>query len=157
MYLGKCTVIVLILLWSLLEVHSQTAPYVRFMGGNLPNHSYVDLTRVRNVITGSGNTVRCHSDLTTCCTRDDGDHRGNWYFPNATVLPFAYNAGGSNIVEDRELQVVHLVRLRKNAMSPSGIYRCDIETVAVNDNNIRNITGETVYIGLYPSNEGIYK
>ena len=45
-YVGKCTVIVLILFWSLVEVHSQTAPYVSFMGDILPNHAYVDLTTV---------------------------------------------------------------------------------------------------------------
>ena len=155
MYLGKCTVIVLILIWSLVEVHSQTEyPYVSFMGGNLPNHSYVDLTRVGNGIGDSGNTVRCHTNLETCCTMIDGVHRGNWYFPygNYSILPFAYNAGGSNIVEDRDPQVVHIVRLRNNAMSPSGIYRCEIETM----DDIHNVTLETVYVGLYPPNEGIF-
>ena len=54
---------------------------------------------------------------------------------------------------DREPQVVH-IRRRNDATSPSGIYRCDIETVAVNDNDIDIITGETVYVGLYPPSEG---
>ena len=57
---------------------------------------------------------------------------------------------------DREPQVVH-IRRRNNAMSPSvGIYRCDIETVAVNDNDVDIITGETVYVGLYPPSEGLH-
>ena len=39
--------LVLFLLWSLVEVHSQTEyPYVSFMGENLANHSYEDLTQV---------------------------------------------------------------------------------------------------------------
>ena len=37
-------------------------------------------------------------------------------------------------------------------MGPTGIYRCDIETVAVHDNDMR----ETVYVGLYTSDGGKY-
>ena len=144
----------LVLLWSLVEVHSQTVPYVSFMGVNLPNHTYVDFTTVGEDISASGDTVRCHTDLLTCCTSSQGIHRGSWYFPDGSVLPFVNNPAGGDIVEDREPQVVHIHR-RNNATSPSGIYRCDIETIAVNDNDIANITGETVYVGLYPPNEGI--
>ena len=53
------------------------------------NHSYVDLTLVGEDISDPGNTVRCHSDLETCCTRDVGDHRGSWFFPDGSVLPFS--------------------------------------------------------------------
>ena len=141
------------LLWGLVSVvHSQTVPYVSFMGVNLPNHSYVDLTTVGKDINNPGNTVRCHSDLGTCCTRDVGDHRGSWFFPDGDTLPF-FAQDDDDIVMDREPQVVH-IRRRNDATSPSGIYRCDIETVAVNDNDIDIITGETVYVGLYPPSEG---
>ena len=81
-----------------------------------------------------------------------GDHRGSWFFPDGSVLPF-FAQDDDDIVMDREPQVVH-IRRRYDATSPSGIYRCDIETVAVNDNDIATITGETVYVGLYLSNEG---
>ena len=143
----------LFLLWSLVEVHSQTAPYVSFMGVNLPNHAYVDLTTVGEDNSDPGDTVRCHTDLQTCCTSSQGSHRGDWYFPNGILLPF-YTLSDEDIVEDREPQVVHL-RRRNDATSPSGIYRCDIETIAVNDNDDDTITGETVYVGLYLPNEGI--
>ena len=53
---------------------------------------------------------------------------------------------------DREPQEVHILR-RNNVMSPSGIYRCDIETMAVNDDVLATITGETVYVGLYISTQ----
>ena len=149
--IGKCTVVVLVLILSLVEVHSQTVPYVSFMGVNLPNHAYVDLTTVEEDIGDPGNTVRCHSDLSTCCSSDEGDHRGSWFFPDGDILPFASTS--DDIVMDCEPQEVHILR-RNNAMSPSGIYRCDIETIAVNDNDIATITGETVYVGLYPPNEG---
>ena len=136
----------LALFWSLVEVHSQTVPYVSFMGVNLPNHAYVDLTTVGNDISDPGDTVRCHTDLSTCCT---GSHRGDLYFPNGNALP----GGGGDIYKSRSAQVIHL-RRRNDATSPSGIYHCEIPTIAVND-NVNNLTGETVYVGLYPPNEGM--
>ena len=143
--------LLLCLLWSLVVVHSQTVPYVSFMGVNLPNHAYVDLTTVEEDIGDPGDIVRCHSDLTSCCSSNEGDHRGSWYFPDGTELRFTCSS--DDIVMDREPQEVH-IRRRNNAMSPSGIYRCDIETIAVNDDDVDTITGETVYVGLYLPNEG---
>ena len=149
--IGKCTVVVLVLILSLVEVHSQTVPYVSFMGVNLPNHAYVNLTTVEEDTGDPGDTVRCHSDLTSCCSSDEGDHRGSWFFPGGDELKFT--GSSDDIVMDREPQEVH-IRRRNNAMSPSGIYRCDIETMAVNDDVVNTITGETVYVGLYLPNEG---
>ena len=143
--IGKCTVVVLVLILSLVEVHSQTVPYVSFMGVNLTNHAYVDLTTVEEYISDPGDTVRCHSDLSTCCSHDEGDHHGSWYFPDGDKLRLT--GSSDDIVMDREPQEVHILR-RNNAMSPTGIYRCDIETIAVNDDVLATITGETVYVGL---------
>ena len=143
----------LVLLLSLVEVHSQIVPYVSFMGDILPNHTYVDLTAVGEDISDPGDTVRCHTDLTSCCSTNEGIHRGDWYFPNGDALS-GYFAGG-DIYKSRGDQVIH-IRHRNNATSPSGIYHCEIETMAVNDNDVNTITGETVYVGLYPPNEGIY-
>ena len=63
-------ILLLSFLWSLVEeVHSQTEyPYVSFMGEILPNHTYVDLTTVGNNNSDPGNTVKCHTDLTSCCS-----------------------------------------------------------------------------------------
>ena len=122
------------------------------MGVNLPNHAYVDLTTVGNDISDPGNTVRCHSDLTTCCSSDEGDHRGSWFPPEGNILRLAASTS-DDIVMDREPQEVH-IRRRNNVMSPTGIYHCDIETMAVNDDDRNTITGETVYVGLYPPSEG---
>ena len=148
----KCLLAFLLnLLCFLVEVHTQTAPYVSFMGVNLPNHAYVDLTLVGNDSSDSGNTVRCHTDLTTCCTISQGVHRGEWYFPDGT--PALAAGGGGDIYIRRGAQVVHL-RRRNDATSPSGIYRCDIETNAVHDNDVNTMRGETVYVGLYPPSAG---
>ena len=67
------------LLWSLVEVHSQTVPYVSFMSQTLANHSYVDISLVGRPESG-GDSVQCHTDLTTCCSGTEGSHRGDWYF-----------------------------------------------------------------------------
>ena len=136
------SVLLCLLLWSLVEVHSQTEfPYVSFMGDTLPNHGYVDLTLVGRPEDG-GHSLECHTDLETCCSGPQGIHRGDWYFPNGARLHFS--SGSDDIYQQRGDQRVEL-RLSNNANPPSGIYRCDIPTDAVNANSAR----ETVYVGLY--------
>ena len=141
------------LFWCLLVavVHCQTEyPYVSFMGVNLPNHSYVDLTTVgEDIYSDPGNTVRCHSDLESCCSGIQGIHRGDWYFPDDSLV---YPGSGNDIYRRRDAQTTILLH-RNDGISPSGIYRCQIPTIAVND-NVDTIMGETVYVGLYPPNEG---
>ena len=137
--------LLLVLLWSLVEVHSQTAPYVSFMGETLPNHTFVNLSLVGNAGDGS-DSVQCHTDLNTCCSPSQGIDRGDWYFPSGDRLQFSSST--DNIYESRIAQRVD-VRRRNNA-DISGIYRCDIETNAVNSNDDdTNTDRETVYAGLY--------
>ena len=106
------SVLLLSLLWSLVEVHSQqTFPYVSFMGQTLANHSYVDLSLVgRSDLIGGGGGVQCITDMTTCCTGIDGAHRGDWYFPDGTILPFA-----ATHVHTFEVRVQQGVEIRRNA------------------------------------------
>ena len=142
MMCGAAVSVLLFLLWSLVEVHSQTAPYLTFKGEALPNHSYVDLSLVGNADDG-GDSVQCHTDLGTCCSGAQGPDRGDWHPPGSdTRLPFSYE--DVDIYESRQAQAVDL-RRRNNANMPSGIYRCDIETNAVHSDDNR----ETVYAGLY--------
>ena len=126
------------LLWSLMEVQCQTEyPYVSFMGETLPNHAYVDLSLVGNDDSGS-NSVQCHTDLETCCTMAQGDHRGDW-IPPSNEGEGTYEVHGDRLVD---------LRRRNNADIPSGVYQCDIATNAVHDD--RNISvRESVYVRLY--------
>ena len=133
------------LLCSLVAVHSQTN--LEFRGETVPNHGYVDLSQVGTDFGDSGNTVRCHTDLATCCSVNQGSHRGDWYFPDGERLQFSNRP--VDIYESRRAQRVDLHR-RNDADSPSGIYRCDIPT---NDDDISE--RETVYVGIYHSG-GIY-
>ena len=147
----KTTLLLLLcLLLSLVEVHSQTEyPYVSFMGETLPNHAYVDLSLVGSDGSGS-DSVQCHTDLTTCCTGSQGPDRGDWFFPsNEMKLPFI--GPSADIYEARGSQRVDL-RRKNNGDMPSGIYRCDIETHPSSSNDSFNKTTHgTVYIGLYIS------
>ena len=152
-------VLLLSLLWSLVEVHSQqTFPYVSFNGQALGNNSYVDVGRVgrpdapKGGVRGKG--VQCITDLSTCCTSTDGGHRGDWYFPNGTRLPF--NAPDVDIYEFRDAQRVDIRRRRysyNDLNSPTGIYRCDIPTNAIHDDTDSSVR-DTVYVGLYTASGG---
>ena len=97
---------------------------------------------------GTGDAaVQCHTDLDTCCNMAQGLHRGDWYFPNGTRLPFR---GGGDTILARQNQRVELHHTVSTAMEPTGIYRCDIETNALHDNGMNG----TVYVGLYTSDGG---
>ena len=142
----------LCLLWSLVEVQSQTEyPYISFMGNPLPNHSYVDLSQVGDSISSDSDTVQCNTDLSTCCRRQSNGipGRGDWFAPGShTRLPWYSEDQPHDIYEDRQTQVVHLRRRYDASNELSGIYRCVIPTNAVNDDSDGSV-GETVYVGLY--------
>ena len=138
----------MLLVCSLVEVHSQTFPYVSFMGQTLANHSYVDLSLVGYDGSGS-DSVQCHTDLAYCCNENQGSHRGDWYFPNGDRLPFF-----DDIFERREAQRVDIRRWNSHATSPVGIYRCDIPTAAVNNDTDRSVRDAPVYVGLYTDSGG---
>ena len=134
------------LLWSLVEVHcQQTFPYIFFMNQTLDNHSYVDLGQVGDDYRYGSDSVQCITDLATCCSNTEGPHRGDWYFPDGTRLPFP---GGGDIFQYRVAQRVDIGR-RNNASSPVGIYHCGIHTSA--DPSVR----ATVYVGLYTASGGM--
>ena len=127
-------------LCSLVEVHSQTTtPFISFQGNTLANHSYVDFSEVGRAEDGS-DSVRCRSELDMCCSMTQGDLRGDWFFPSGVVLPFP---GLTNDpFEGRGAQTVDL--RRTTALSPSGIYLCDIAF----DSN-EPLAREIFYVGVY--------
>ena len=137
----------LCLLWSLVEVQSQTEyPYISFRGNTLPNHSYVNFDEVGEDRTT--NTVQCHTDLSTCCDTHQLSPRGDWFFPNGKKLPFYNESGGRDIQESLLFRVVLIRRLNPAINGPSGIYRCFIGTNAVHNDSDPSV-GEAVYVGLY--------
>ena len=152
------SLLLLCLLWSLVEVHSQSAPYLTFNDSVIPSHAYVDLSLMMypgndDTTADISSTVICHTDLTTCCRNTAGPDLGNWFFPNGDLLPGANvnNANQNHIAERRLDQLVRLQRGPIGTISdiPDGIYHCDIETMAVNSDD--NTARETVYVGVYGS------
>ena len=139
-------------IWSALVVYSQeTFPFVSFTEQTLVNHDYVDLNEVGRSDTG-GNDVRCITDLNTCCSASQGVHRGNWYFPNGTrLLLLIYQ--DLDVFEARGPMSVDL-RLNSGTSPPTGIYRCDIPTRAVNDVSGDPSVAETIFVGLFNSTTG---
>ena len=135
-------IIIIILLYVCVHtLLAQTIPYISFQGQTLANHSYVELSLVGDDASGN-ESVQCITDLSTCCSIAQGAHRGDWYFPNGTRLPFS-----GDIYESRGVQKVDL---RRNQYNVPGIYRCNISTNAVH--NIADTSlGEMVYVGLYHS------
>ena len=154
MQCGAAVSVVLFLLWSLVEVHSQTAPYLSFMGEILPDHSYVDLSALGELGNVDDHVV-CHTDLTYCCGGGNFPDRGFWFFPNGAVLPGAAVGSGAAtnpIVLMRDIQLVRLIRGTGSGDVPSGLYRCIIETNAINgpgNPSPSNGIGETLYVGVY--------
>ena len=120
---------------------AQTFPYISFLGTTLANHSFVNLSLVRNPESNNNNTVQCYTDFATCCSGSQGPHRGDWYFPNGTRLPFS-----GDVSEARGAQRVELRRTMEGNVS--GIYWCDIPTNAVHDDADISVR-DTVYVGLY--------
>ena len=158
----RTSLLLLCLLLSLVEVHSETAPYLTFNDSVIPNNSYVDLSLMMypgddDTTADISSTVICHTDLTTCCRSKAGPGRGNWFFPNGNSLPGATmnNDEQVPIAERRQDQLVRLQRGPVGTISdiPDGIYCCDIETMAVNSAD--NTARETVYVGVYGSG-GMY-
>ena len=104
-----------LVVWSLLYFMSQKFycqtqeyPYVSFNGMVLANHSYVNLLLVINTESGIV-FMQCHTNLQTCCRYEQGKHRGDWFFPNGSVLGFSSNYDvNDDIVEYRGTQRVDL-------------------------------------------------
>ena len=144
--------------WILLYLTSQVCycegeeyPHVSFNGVVLANRSYVNLLLVNNTESGS---VQCHTDLQTCCRVEQGPHRGDWFFPNGSVLGFS-SSSDDDIVEVRGPERVDL--RRRNNGRASGIYHCSIATRAslpISDGDPS--VPEHVYVGLYDTGGILY-
>ena len=123
-------------------VDSQTVPYCSHGDTVLAHHSYVNISLVQigpdsELETG----LLCNTDLSACCTVDQGSHRGDWYFPNGERVSFDWQLP---MYERRGPMRVGLFRgvgHETNTLM-EGLYECRIDT---NYSDAR----ESAYIGLY--------
>ena len=102
----------------------------------------VDLTEVG----ADSNALICLTTLMECCRGSDTNgagSMGNWMFPDGSLVPS--RSRGASISRLRGPSSVLLHRIN-NAMSPSGVYTCEIPD-ADNTNTELNIY---LYIGQLP-------
>ena len=86
-------------------------------GNQLVNNSLVNLADI-----GEGDcALICYTNSPDCCVPPVKD--GEWYFPNRSAV--SIQGEMKDFYRDREGMTVRLNR-RNNAMSPTGIYCCDI-------------------------------
>ena len=105
--------------------YSSTAVYA--------NNSVIDINLVGEGFEGpqitNGGALECHTDDTTCCRgidNPDGPGRGEWYYPDRTVVPPPGNDTG--FYRTRGHMVIRLNRVGQsfNTLSVPGVYRCVI-------------------------------
>ena len=95
------------------------------------NNSVIDINLVgegfKEPFTDGG-ALECHTDDTTCCRgidNPDGPGRGEWYYPNGTVVPPP--GGGTGFYRTRGHMVIRLNRVEgADSRRQTGVYRCVI-------------------------------
>ena len=89
----------------------------------LVGEGYPGLTKITN-----GGALECHTDDTTCCRgidNPDGPGRGEWYYPDGTVVPPPSDRTG--FYRTRGHMVIRLNRAEgDDTLSLPGMYRCEI-------------------------------
>ena len=97
------------------------------------NNSVIDINLVGEGFEGAqitdGGALECHTDDTTCCRGIDnppnGPGRGEWYYPDGTVVPPPGRDTG--LYRTRDHMVIRLNHYR--VIGPTGVYRCEIPGV----------------------------
>ena len=95
------------------------------------NNSVIDINLVGEGFGGiaitDGGALECHTDDTTCCRGIDnppnGTGRGEWYYPDGTVVPPP--GCGTGLYRTRDHMVIRLNRPGIETES-TGLYRCEI-------------------------------
>lgn len=104
------------------------------------NHDLIDIATIGE--------IRNVGDAFLVCASSVRNGTNEWYFPNGTVVSNDDSNMGPDIYVSRN-KAGTLVRLnrRRNAMTPTGIYRCEV----LGSSGITR----SLYVGLYSSTGGI--
>ena len=93
------------------------------------NNSVIDIALFGEGFEGvqitDGGALECHTDDTTCCSGIDnpnGTGRGEWYYPDGTVVPPP--GSGTGFYRTRDHMVIRLNRVA--VTGPTGVYRCEV-------------------------------
>ena len=85
-----------------------------------------------NEVGEDDNAVLCRTDLKDCCEAEGETRQGHWRYPNGTLVN--NSRSGDDIYRDRRKMVVRLHR-RNNATTPTGLYCCEVPTMANTSSN----------------------
>ena len=108
--------------------YSSTAVYA--------NNSVIDINLVGEGFEGAqitdGGALECHTDDNTCCRgidNPDGPGKGEWYYPDGTVVPPP--GGGTGFYRTRDRMVIRLNRIGGDGstVGTPGLYKCVIPGV----------------------------
>ena len=98
------------------------------------NNNVIDINLVGEGFEGAqttdGGALECHTDDTTCCRGIDnpnGTGRGEWYYPNGTVVPPP--GGDTEFYRTRDHMVIRLNRHSRHVDQQTAMYRCEIYLV----------------------------
>ena len=111
------------------------------------SHNFT-LSFVNNITPVPGLTTATFTETFTFGSQ--GQHRGDWSFPDGTILPFSGTSVPIGLARTAQIAVIR----RTTATGPTGIYRCRIATNAVHSDTNESV-GETGYVGLYAGSEGM--
>ena len=86
------------------------------------NNSRIAITEIGEELDNAG--LQCRTDLATCCDHVQG---GFWRYPNGSLVRI--ESSNEGFYRNRGDRVVFLFR-RTNVTQPTGLYCCEILTVA---------------------------
>ena len=128
-----------LLLWSLVEVHSQTV-YLSLNHDIIPNHGYVVISDIGST---NDNALLCITNRPA--TESGGSNSGgDWFAPDGAEVGSFSDMDVQGFGRNRAPMLVRL--RRKDGTPEEGIYYCEVEDA---DDNT-----QTVYVGLYNSGGG---
>ena len=117
-------------LFTDMTIYNTEFSLARF-GVTFANNSVIDINLVGegylapNIEQTDSGALECHIDDTTCCRGTDnppnGTGRGEWYYPDGTVVPPP--GGDSGFYRTRDHMVVRLNR-PGGTLPQTGVYRC---------------------------------
>ena len=96
----------------------------------LANNSVVVISDIVNGYYGGTSPLICTTTFSPCCSTPPNRH-GKWYYPNGTVVPNA--ATGWNFFRGRGDDGTVRLHRRNNAMSPLGIFSCELPLTSPSD------------------------
>ena len=105
--------------------YNETAVYANnsVININLVGEGFKGLSQITD-----GGALECHTDDTTCCRGIDnppnGTGRGEWYYPDGTVVPPPHGDPGTGFYRTRDHMVIRLNR--RLVTAPVGVFRCEI-------------------------------